>query len=540
MRSSYIVPIHKGIITLPRDLQEQMSIGKDCLLYGRIADSSGVVSSIPPTSWNRAYRLIIHTAESPGTLAKVARILSEMGINFLISWSAAISTLGEGCLTSVVELPEDLASRPASEVQSLIQKSLLEEEEKDNARILSRSSLFEGEGRLDPVHLTPLGVLSAVSSRAKDKVYELNVRDWSLDLRRKTNGDKFSIYDSLKRFSHGTRALPPTRALLTPDTEERYFRVSFLPPETSLHFIEFTINVSSKSGSFSGFFQKALEVLAYYELNVYSARNVLLSKSVRSADDQEEMARFSFIVDVNGGLVEASDPVGFRRLLQKTMRAELETHAEKHDATVRVQGEGFTYSLYESSWPRCFLATNAKESHLDFACKLHRELVALGLNPVNVDITMTHAVVEDVTLLLRSCPLLISLHLPDGRNELEADREEPGRRSDKEKYAPSDWVVFEESFMRGLGKRIFRMRHETVREPAFSPGTREYVFRDATFSKEVRQLAEAVRRHMTTSNWQKNLEASAEAARQLDPALLQRDLEAEYCTKNRPMVKMGN
>lgn len=36
---------------------------------------------------------------------------------------------------------------------------------------------------------------------------------------------------------------------------------------------------------------------------------------------------------------------------------------------------------------------------------------------------------------------------------------------------------------------------------------------------------------MTTTGWQKNLEASAEVARQLDPALLQRDLEAEFCVK---------
>jgi hypothetical protein len=518
MRSSYIVPIHGKVITLPRDLQEQLNIGKDCLLYAKIADHNAVLSSLPPTSWAKAYRLVVHIADRPGTLAKVANIFSEMGINFLLSWTAAVTSSGEGCLTSVIELPASLVDKGTEEIRERLRNSL----EKDG--LLSRADLFHKSDGLRPVHLTPLSVLAAMGSESSSETYEIHIRDWALDLHRSTHHDGYSLYDQLLRFiRHGPT---PTRALLTPDTEERYFRIALLPPNASFFVINFNLQVTSSSGDFSGYFQRALEVIARHRLNMYSARNHLIEKTVGDGHGHE-MAFLSFVVDTSDAGAEPQNVERFRRTLHRDLLSHLSEYSRSHNSEVVIPSKEFSYTVYEVSWPRCFLATNVKDPgvYRTIAGKLYRELVALGLHPVNVDITMRETVLGDVTLLLDSCPLLISLHVPEEKNRLMKS----GEGDASANYVPSDWVIFEESYMRGLGRKVFRMRDESVREPAFGPGSREYRFTPDTFEKVLAGLANAIRRHMTTVAWRKDLEASAKAARDFDdPALLQRELQGEF------------
>lgn len=526
MRSSYIIPIHGKVITLPRDLQEQLGIGKDCFLYAKIGDRHAVISSIPPTSWAKAYRLVIHIAERPGTLAKVANVLSEMGINFLASWAVATSSSGEGCLTAVVELPESLVNQGVAEIRDLLQTKLSRED------LLSPSDTFTEIGGLQHVHLLPLAVLAALGSRSQPENYELHVTDWALDLSRSNHHKGYSLYDQLlKLIKHGPT---PTRALLTPDTEERYFRVSLLPPNASFYLLSFTLTVKSEQGKFSGYFQKALEVISKHNLNMYSARNHLIKKTIQNGSQQQEVASLAFVVDTSDAGPEPRNSERFRKSLHRDFVSHLSEHAKLHDAVVTIPSSQFYYTIYEVSWPRCFLATNVKDSEIyrQIAGKLFRELVALGLHPVNVDVTMRETVLEDVTLLLNACPLLISLHVPEEKNRLKTGR---GRSEKSPSYAPSDWVIFEESYMRGLGRKVFRMRDELVREPSFVPGIREYRFTTSDFDKILSGLVSAIRRHMTTVKWRRDLEASATAARNFDdPALLQRDLEGELLDESNP------
>ncbi len=204
------------------------------------------------------------------------------------------------------------------------------------------------------------------------------------------------------------------------------------------------------------------------------------------------------------------------------MQNKFNEHAKTHNSSATIVDGSFAYTPYDTIWPRVFLATNAKANgngH-NYACKLYRSLVALGLNPINVDIAMRETVIEDVIGLLRACPLLVSLLVPEKENKLHHEK----------LFAPSDWILFEESYIRGLGRKVYRMRDKSVRQPRYAPGTREYNFdNDQSFDKQLQGLAKAIHRHMTTFDWRKNLEASSKAVWNLDEALLQRDLESEFC-----------
>jgi len=144
---------------------------------------------------------------------------------------------------------------------------------------------------------------------------------------------------------------------------------------------------------------------------------------------------------------------------------------------------------------------------------------------VNVDITRTRTVYEDVTGLLRACPILVSLHLPTEKNKLE---NEPPMDESSGSYAPSEWVVFEEAFMDALNRRVFRLRHKDVRPPAFALGWREFVFDQSNFNNKLDGLIKAIETHKASPEYLEAIRGSEEWAKRVSPSQLRRNLEGEY------------
>ena len=521
MRNSYIVPIRDGKVVLLREVIDQLNIAAECLLYAVSLreERSAVVSTIPPSTWDRAYRLIIYTASKYGSLSRTMRVLHEMGVNLLTSWSAATSPAGELCVTSIVDLPiEHYTSRLET-----FRESLEERLAKDG--VLASSDVFEGKDSLQRVHLSWLAVLAALGRQhiKTDNAHRLQVEEWTLDLDGRSGGTQASVMDELQAFQrhHGER--PARAVLITPDTEERYFRIALLPAATEFRRVSFSVTIDSETAKFGGFFQAAQNVLATRRLNVYSAGNVLTWKSPAEEMTKRETAEFSFVVDVREGGQEVLHDDLCSAALTQAMEEALNEHAGAVGAKVSFDERAVLVTRVEQGQPRCFFATNAKRQMSTFkhAWSVYCQLKALGLRPVNVEIATRPILLHEVQDLLRASPILVSLHLPEEKNTLAVNAE----RGDGRNHAASDWVLFEEAFMHGLGRQVFRLRHEYVRPPAYAAGTPEREFTDHTLQDALSVIAAQITAHMHTSKWRASLKASDEAAKDQDPVFLSRDLD---------------
>src|SRR5262249_10269756 len=146
-----------------------------------------------------------------------------------------------------------------------------------------------------------------------------------------------------------------------------------------------------------------------------------------------EIALFSFVAEC-GELVTLTDREA-RDKVHKAVCEELETHAQKSRGTVELLSD-FRFEDI-AMLPFVFVATNAKQGmslrHLDQAIRLVQRLKTYGLYPLNVDVSF-NPLRQEVEDLIKLCPIMISLHLPEKDNLLERT----GSSGDL-LYSPSDY-----------------------------------------------------------------------------------------------------
>ncbi len=524
MRISHFVPLGGSRISMVGDILSELGIQNDChlyavRLYGEIYPTV-IMSIIPPEIWDRSFKLTIYLAQKPGSFSEATEIISDMDINIVASWTAATTATGEGCCTAIVELPEHLMGSNMDNLLNEVTKNLEAKE------LLSESDLFKEN--LKKVTMAPLQVLSGLRKQVALVCQHAGVvENYSLDLKKFNDERGFNLFDSIFREGFIEKKIPlPRYCIVTPDTEERYIRVTFLPSNTRMIQISMRVEISSEQGIFRGYFGTVLGTLKNLGFNIYASDNFLLSKTgyMSTSKETTEIAVFVFAADAEK-VKFPGNIQKWKNVLYKKVLTDLQLHAKNSSGKVGLLQEKFDVRDIDTLFTRCFFATNARkeEEGISYAQETIKTIRSLKLNPINVDIAKSIFVFDDVTKLIKASPILVSLHLPVGENKFFQSSDT------NELFCPSDWVLFEETFALALERRVFRLRHEKVRQPRYSLGQREYIFHNMeSFKTALRQLETAVKRHQADETYLKALRLSDEESRGFPPDLFRRDLDDAY------------
>jgi hypothetical protein len=525
VRTTHYLPVKGTYLYLVKELFRELGIDNGSRLYSlplRQAYPTVVFSPIPPNLWDQAHKLVVYLSGEIGRLSAAAEVLSEMKINLITSAAAATTATGEVCWSSTIELPKELMAKGLEACLSEISEKL----RKTGA--LSRSPEFDSG--LDRIILHPLRVLQSLKVLTDESnQYVGTVENFALDMRSFRDPHGNSLFRSIIIEPYIQSRLPaPNYCLITPDTEEKYFRLTFLPYQTKLMEVSMEMNVASTTNNFQGFFGATLHCLSGLGFNIYAANNLLLSKTPNS--HPAEAARFVFTVDASKAKLSRDSSKIRSQVHRKVLKA-LKEHAKELPKTkIDISNRGFRVKPIEETFPRCFLATNATPDDLttlEFAQKLLTRLRSLKLEPVNVDITKSRTVYEDVASLLRASALVVSLHLPTKATQIMHPDKTLGERVGH--YNPPDWVLFEESFALALGRRILRLRHDEVRQPRYAHGEREFVFKDAfVFERQLDAVSRAIDAEKNSIRFLQAVAQGEAAASRVPESLLRRNLEREY------------
>jgi hypothetical protein len=390
-------------------------------------------------------------------------------------------------LTAIVQISLAAgAAEPVDKQLKELEASLIEELYDQKA--LSVSRLFQGADCLSALRITKLRVLaklgSLYSGGAQFKV-ELDNACLNLENATDLDGHKYTL-------------IPPAshqfgnHALITPDTEERYLRLAILP-RWSYKRIHLGLKIKSSREEFTGYYEKALEALAGESLNIFSSNNTLVSKVFDTAPSGQprlvEEARFSFLINSTHSAPLVGEDAKGR--LQRIISTKLRAFASDHEAEIDIpESEWRVDDLWQLDIP-VFLATNAKPSLDDkwrlMALRVIRILKERGLHPVNVEISSDNGLNKEIESLVKICPLMVSLYLPEKGLMLAHPDDKTGRR-----YAPSDYTMFEESLARTLDTQILCLRHDEVFRQRYLGDMVDYEFNEASMDSKFLSFEDAL------------------------------------------------
>lgn len=527
MRISHFIPLRGKRIDIIREILSELGIRNECQLYAiTLTDErhpTVILSAIPPQAWPSTYKLTVNLASGEGTFAEAVATISDMGINILASSTAATTTEGEGCWTATVQMQGQHTEEAVRKIKGDIEECL-------NSKSLLSSSSFYGSD-LELVRLTPLKVLHRIHSlSASRNEYVGHVKNYFIDFGEFRDKNNANLYDRFIGRHYTDRAeRAPDCCLVTPDTEERYLRITFLPYHAEMLLVSMRIEISSPNRQFSGYFGSVLRSIKSLRLNLYSSDNFLLEKSNSVDETGREVATFAFSVDARRAELPTEKQLRKQQIYEKVNK-DLGALAETKEPkpAIELPEEFFNVSDVPSIFPRCFLATNARNNDESgkYAMKVIEALRSLRLQPVNTDITKMRTIGEDVNPLLKACPFVVSLHFPVSDNQLLTPEGGPTLPADT--HTPSDWVLYEETYAMALGKRVYRMRHRAVRQPRYKGQDREFVFTQSTFQNELGHLLDAIEAFQTMGEYALAVRASDEIAAMIPPALLIRDLDGAY------------
>lgn len=522
MRLTHFVPLRGSKIDIVREVLPELGIRNDCQLYAHVMRDSWpptiILSAIPPKVWDRAYKLVVYLSGKRGSLSRAADLMSEVGLNIFASWTAATNAAGEGCWTSVAELPPALTGAGLDEAARTVREKLAAE------NLLSRSPEYLPDQQ---VLLRRVSVLANMARDvAGDKPFVGTVKDYYIDLTtfRTEQSTDASLYGWLRNQYVQNPADMPQFCLITPDTEERYIRLSFLPRSAKMVRISMLVRVTSPSGDFRGYFSAVLKGLAELGFNMYAADNFMLRKTADQpgrGSSPEEAANFVFHADAQLAplCAKAKNLREVEEQIRESVKQCVSKHALSRDPQTRASVEKFEVMPEEALSTRCFFATNARCGDV-FAQKTITTLRGLRLEPLNVDIARRPY--SDATALLRASAMVVSLHLGTPANALQ-------HRRDGKTHCPSDWVLFEEAYAEGLGRAVFRLLHSRVREPQYARGDREFSFADEQdFEEALGLLVKAISRYQTTSEYEEAVRTSDREAARMPVDILRRDMDAAY------------
>jgi hypothetical protein len=451
MLRSFLAPASHGQVVLRREILSHIGIGANGILYGALypEERALILSSIPPSSWQNAYKVIIHTEDLFGSLAKAANAIATLNINTISSWASTESHDGHLCSTSIVVIDNKTMADNGGLEGTTEQLITLLGDRRSKLRTF-------GKDRLLSVRVTPLLILRAYQKELTEATFfTVEITDHFLRLHPQSSTAMNSPW---KRLLQASLISNSSACILTPDTEEAFLRVTAVPESARLYSLSFLLSIQSNNRSFAGYWTNALNLLAHWKYSIYVAHNLLTKKSEVPPIEQAE---FRFVVDYG-----SSDDIGTPQgELEEIWRNRLN---ESFGALAGGRSDTASITALRLSRPRgagvpCFFATNAKPKSgvaSDTAIKLCRKLEGFGFKPVNVDFARGNMALEpQVTRLVEACRFMVVLNCPEER-----------LRIDDNKYRVSEWVLFEEVLMAAHHGEILSVRFADVRRPAYRQG----------------------------------------------------------------------
>lgn len=570
MRQLYLKSFKKnGIIFFPDELIDNLGISKDCLLYGAIlGEGEAVFSMIPFQYWTQAYKINIYTNDAIGSLKKICDILvKEFNILFLTTWSSSIDRKGSLCFTAIATFHNEGKNEESriKAIENLLNEKrfLLMEDVKEVFEDLTNcKSLIDGKiygkdaGKLSPIKITKLLVLDKFGELIKKKnktessanipYYKVNVENYVFNLNKLENSrhsPNISFYNKLKNSTHFN--FEPKYYFLNPDSEERYFIMTLIDPEVSLKQIKWKITQESNSlENFKGLTLSILNTLQKTGHNIYYSNDVAVESSEHETNEgltAIEKSTFEYIVDNSRYNLKAYEsepnkeevPQNLKDAIVYDLKKSIEEEKESKKVTRRFRVSEFKINNIEDQNPCIFLATNyhenmipdnqpMQEAQKEIIRKVYSIIRSLNLKPINIDIAVMQWLQFEAQKTLKCCPFLVSVHLADTARELK-------NQNNEIKYACSDWVLFEESYMQSLNRRVFRLRSNKVGWINNSLGQREYVFntdKKDNVEECIESFHKSVKRYLQTKHFDSSLlKAETFAEKMLDKSILSRELD---------------
>jgi hypothetical protein len=214
-----------------------------------------------------------------------------------------------------------------------------------------------------------------------------------------------------------------------------------------------------------------------------------------------EEGEFSFLVDVTRSRYSSYE---HEPQLRRAIEAKLRSFSESRGANIDIPEDKWRMEdLWELSLP-VFLATNAKPDIEDrwkkIALRVIRKLKERGLHPVNVDVSVGNSLALEVESLIRQCPLVVTLFLPE-EGLLMAPQRSSRQKVAPPRYAPSDYTMYEEAFARSLRRPVLRLRHKDVFKPRYLGDPIEYEFDESNVEEKLRAFEAALDHELDTEDF---------------------------------------
>jgi hypothetical protein len=454
MLRSYVSFASRGEVVLRREIAGQLGVGPEGVLYGALcpAETSLVLSQLPPPFWFNAMKVIVHTHSRPGSMATVADAIAKLELSTISSWASTESLEGHLCFTSIV-----VPSRPEVQISADAISSRL------SCQLGSATSDLAHftNGELQLIRVTPLAILRAYANAMKESDYHrIEIAHHSLRLGASrsthTNEGMCTLWEKLLTASE----IPTASAcILTPDTEESLLRICAVSENARLARIAFRVSIEADGPtSFAGYWTAALEELKAYKHSVFIAHNLLLAKTDAP---HSETAEFHFVTDRRLSPDKGVPPADLGPIWEKRFLARLQSLACERGHTI--SGAHARVTRPRGVGVPCFVASNAKPGSgvgATTAVWVCRTLEGHGFKPVNIHVASgAPGLQQQVLDLVGACRFMIVLHCPEERLEDAATG----------LHGISDWVQFEEALMSRQGGEIIRMRFSNVRSPAYTP-----------------------------------------------------------------------
>lgn len=521
MRESHVVSHSAGCVVLRPSILRQLHIRENGVLYGTLLrdhtgntvgegceEHSVVLSPIPSDVWNNCYRLIINTSAQHRSLARICRSLRNNGLRLI--QVSAIGASVHGDLTATMIVTEQEPSPLSEAIGERLNKARREIQDSD---VLSQSSLFGTHSKLDTFVSTKLKCLAGFAPTKPNQRLTCLGDPVTIKLRNSVVDLSSIKYGSSQVFNWlmaepSTSTYGSKAALVMTDSEEWFLRLWLIPPEPIRRFeFDYTVHgrgaqhldTTTSSSSLHNYFVEIIDAFSSppLSLNIYHADHHTLD---RNADTRSERSRIVIIGDTLLS-VGRDNNEHLRTAGRKQVGEALRARSDDLGETAELDEESLTLSPLHMLQAPVFVATNAKcgmrLEYLSMAMDLVRQLKVRRLYPVNVEISNSPDLMEEIRGVLSACPMFIALHLPEEINRY------AHKRTDGVRYAPSAWVQFEEALaIAEPERRSYRLRHREVATPQFDFRKKvEDKFKDDEFGAALASLMDRIDAELHKHEW---------------------------------------
>lgn len=560
MLMSYAIPHSEGRFFLPQRVREVLHLNRNCRLHGRLVDDLNepaiILSPIPVSDWNRCFRVVVHTKEIVGALHTTLKVIQEADLNILHMVAAAASAAGHLTVTAIVsniKQPVGRATRRAISPQAEVAEKLKSEIRGALKSVLTASPMYLQESQsaqdhpelLEPVEVSPLMVLRSLSSvtpepnsmlgqrlgKELSSDFSFNMRNGVIDL-----GDfplgrapgKPGPAPSLFEAMTYKAVAKSVQLVLTADPFEYHLRVAVLPLREYVR-IEVPLKVTSnREASMLGVSREIVGTFVDRPcpINVYFSSSSIVeattpnlvgkTKITRRSKKCTERLRIKIVGDASNILKDKPDKTTSDQIIGEIQKRVKQLRVEMPDRIVRFDdecGDGGV-RVYPLLAPLVFMATNVKPDpsvstdHICMALELCATLKDLHFRPVFVP-TLTGASTarEQMTTLLKGCPMLVSLYVEEEGMQLSRST-----KMSRPHYAPSAWTTFEEAFMTSMSNRqVYRILHKNVFPPPFTDSTLSLEYSTLEDGiRELRRLRSRILACQDSETWRRALRESGD------------------------------